>query len=64
MPRLLTATTIAICILVSLLAGCGGSILRCSSNPCTRNLGEQSASSEPEVETEPEAVDGDEAPSH
>ena len=61
MPRLLTAKlTIAICILVSLLAGCGGSNTEdATPTPVPEAQEEQSASSEPEVETEPEAVDGD-----
>ncbi|MEE3015801.1 MAG: hypothetical protein VX337_02970 [Actinomycetota bacterium] len=60
MPRLLTAKlTIAICILVSLLAGCGGSNTEdAAPTPVPEAQEEQSSSSEPEDAAEPETVDG------
>ena len=59
MPRLLTAKLItAICILVSLLAGCGGSNTEdAAPTPVPEAQEEQSSSSEPATETKPEAVD-------
>ncbi|MEC7153449.1 MAG: hypothetical protein VXW35_05585 [Actinomycetota bacterium] len=60
MPRLLTAKlTIAICMLVSLLAGCGGSNTEdAAPTPVPEAQEEQSSSSEPEDAAEPETVDG------
>ena len=60
MPRLLTAKlTIAICILVSLLAGCGGSNTEdAAPTPVPEAQEEQSSSSEPADAAEPETVDG------
>ena len=62
MPRLLTAKLItAICILVSLLAGCGGSNTEDAAlTPVPEAQEEQSSSSsEPADDAEPETVDGD-----
>ena len=60
MPRLLTAKLIiAICVLASLLAGCGGSNTEdAAPTPVPEAQEEQSSSSEPADETEPETVDG------
>lgn len=60
MPRLLTAKLIiAICVLASLLAGCGGSNTEdAAPTPVPEAQEEQSSSSEPEDAAEPETVDG------
>ena len=60
MPRLLTAKlTIAICVLASLLAGCGGSNTEdAAPTPVPEAQEEQSSSSEPADAAEPETVDG------
>ncbi len=60
MPRLLTAKlTIAICLLTSLLAACGGSNTEDTTpTPVPEAQEEQSSSSEPADATEPETVDG------
>ena len=60
MPRLLTAKlTIAICVLASLLAGCGGSNTEdAAPTPVPEAQEEQSSSSEPADEAESETVDG------
>ena len=60
MPRLLTAKLItAICVLASLLAGCGGSSTEdAAPTPVPEAQEEQRSSSEPAAETQPEAVDG------
>ncbi len=60
MPRLLTAKlTIAICVLASLLAGCGGSNTEdAAPTPVPEAQEEQSSSSEPADAEEPETVDG------
>ena len=60
MPRLLTAKLIiAICVLASLLAGCGGSNTEdAAPTPVPEAQEEQSSSSEPADATEPETVDG------
>ena len=60
MPRLLTAKLItAICVLASLLAGCGGSNTEdAAPTPLPEAQEEQSSSSEPADATEPETVDG------
>ena len=60
MPRLLTAKLIiAICVLASLLAGCGGSNTEdAAPTPVPEAQEEQSSSSEPADAAEPETVDG------
>ena len=60
MPRLLTAKlTIAICLLASLLAACGGSNTEdAAPTPVPEAQEEQSSSSEPADAAEPETVDG------
>ena len=60
MSRLLTARlTIAICLLASLLAACGGSTTEdATPTPVPEAQEEQSSSSEPADDTEPETVDG------
>ena len=60
MPRLLTAKlTIAICVLASLVAGCGGSNTEdADPTPVPEAQEEQSSSSEPQDDAEPETVDG------
>ena len=60
MPRLLTAKfIIAICVLASLLAGCGGSNTEdAAPTPVPEAQEEQSSSSEPADAAEPETVDG------
>ena len=61
MPRLLTAKLItAICVLASLLAGCGGSNTEDATlTPVPEAQEEQRSSSEPADDAEPETVDGD-----
>ncbi len=63
MSRLLTAKLItAICVLASLVVACGGSNTEVTAStpvPEAEEAEEQSSSSEPAAETEPETVDGD-----